>query len=166
MKKVNLAALCLSTLACLFVANAANATVTCTVLMPPDASRPAFYVKPLFVGEMKANPSQKEQDRRRSTWVIVKKDNSAAYEISRDELDKMDAENGYKAIDGDSLIAYQETPHPGVYAIYINAIDASLKREEMKQIAVSIATITKTTPLALALGIPNSNFGVLCEQKK
>lgn len=143
-----------------FVASVAHAKAACSIYVAADPSQPNNQEKVIFKGAVIPSPSSNPEDKRRMSYVVVKRDLSATNVITHDELDQRDKHNDWKDFDGDTLVSYQETVLRGVYGVFATAIDAKFKLSEMAQEAVGFA------PLPFALGVPAKNFSVLCDKVK
>ena len=142
------------------VASAAHAKAACTIYVAADPSQPNNQEKVIFTGPVTPSPSSNEEDKRRMSYVIVKRDLSATTVITHDELDRRDQRSDWKDFDGDTLVSYQETVTRGVYGVFATAIDANLKMSEMNQEAFGFAAAP------FALGVPSRNFSIVCDKVK
>lgn len=149
---------CILALSVILSAASANASVICQILGP--GKDPGSYDKVMLEVTVPPSPSTDPSDKRRFRMVVVKKDNSSAYEINHDDFMKMVNSGDFKAIDGDAVVSLQETAEKKhVYASVITGIDASVKLGQMRYDAFAGG--------ALPFGQIDTarDFSVSCEEK-
>ena len=105
-------------LASFVMASAAHAKAACTIYVAADPSQPNNQEKVIFTGPVTPSPSSNEEDKRRMSYVIVKRDLSATTVITHDELDRRD-----QAVTGKistvTLWFLIKRPSPEVFTAYL-----------------------------------------------